>query len=615
MFKANTISEKFAEALIADTLDSLSPSDKKIKEALVMGLDKEQFVIPTSIATSLDHTYNQISSNDDVIHKILSYPMGIWKSWVLTVNPKQVIKYNLRNITGDMDGLMAGAGVKSFNPIFVSKATRELYNAMKFGRFTKDMLEFRDKGGFQDLMYAQELGAVNDMKIFKTFKKQDADSIIRKIIKNIPGLSTYTNFTENMTNYREGIFRYSSYLYFKDDIKNHNGKPTYYGASTRERIDGLKNNADKAYQLSKDALGAYDEITEIGQALKKYLIPFHSWNEVNMKRYKRIFENTIGDIKAQEEIGKKVMSGLKLTGFTGVQATRLIGKMFARVFFASALLMAWNRLARPDDDDELPENIRSTPHLTLGKDKDGNIIYFSRLGALNDVFEWFGLDQLPTDYEQLMNGRKTLGEQAEDMAFAPVNKIFGALTPFLKTPLELLSKTSFYPDLREPSSIRNNWLYVWQSLGLKDEYSALTDLPTETSYPETWTKALIYKSNPDTTAYYRAINLRYQFQEKILKQASQRMIGGSEKSEALYYYKMALKYDDKKATKKYLALYYELGGTDKGLKTSMASLNPVYGLDKDELEAFYKWLSVEEREDVEQAIGYYGTLIESKEKE
>jgi hypothetical protein len=614
MFSVNTVSENFAEALINDTLDQLSPSDKKTRKMLAMGLDKEQFVLPNNIATSLDNTYKKITSQDDILHQLLSVPMKLFKSWVLTVNPRQVVKYNIRNITGDIDGLMAAGGFKAFNPKIVGRASKELYNAMKFGRFTNDLLDFRNAGGFSDLMYAQELGEVNEMKKFKIYNKQDTDNIVRKITKSIPGLSTYTNFTENATNYRESIFRYSSYLYFKEDIKKNNGKPTYYGASNRNRIDGLKSIEDKAYQLSKDALGAYDEITEVGQALKKYLIPFQSWNEVNMKRYKRVFENTIKDIKYQKEVGKKVMSGLKLTGFTSVKSAELLGKMAIRVLFASALFMAWNRFAMPDEDDELPDDIKNTPHLTLGKDKDGNIIYFSRLGALNDVLDWFGLDQIQSDFEELLNERKTAKDQLTDMAIAPINKIANSLSPFIKMPLELLPGMTFYPDIRNPGIIRDNGYYIASSLGVKDEYTKLAGLPMETSYLKTWQKAFIYKSKPEVNAYYKALDLKYKFKKQVLKEESNKSLGGKETSEALYYYKQALRYGDEKIAEKYLQKYKDLGGTARGLATSLASLDPLYGLvdKKNEKQQFYMWLTEDERETVKRAIKYYQSLVNQK---
>jgi len=614
MFTVNTVSETFAEAIIQEALNELSPKDMRVGTALAIGQDKEQFVLPSRVAKSLDNTYNKLSSQDDIIHKILSYPMSLWKSWVLTVNPRQVVKYNLRNITGDIDGLMASAGIKAFNPKLVGRATKELFNAMRYGKFTKDLLEFRNRGGYSDLMYVQELGEIYETKSFKIYNQADTNSILRNAIKKMPGLKTYTDFTENATNWRESILRYSAYLYFKEDLKKNNGKPTYYGASTRERIDGLKTIEDKAYQLSKDALGSYDEITEVGQALKKYLIPFHSWNEVNMKRYKRVFENTIADIKQQEEIGKQFLSGLGLVGYIGIQGTKLIGKMAIRVFFASALLMAWNRLVKPDDDDELPDDIKNTPHLTLGRDEKGNIIYFSRLGALNEVLDWFNLDQIIPDLKEIANERKTIEEQAKDMAIAPLNKIVNSISPFIKTPVELLSNSSYYPDIRHPGTIRDKNYYIFNSLGLGEEYRRFAGLPTETSYAESWQKALIYKSNPEVNAYYKAIDLKYKFEKNVLKRDTGRFLGGSEKSEALYYYKQALKYDDKKAANKYLKKYYELGGTDKGLKQSLASLNPLYGLveHRGEREQFREWLTEDERKILDRAMKYYEDLLKQE---
>ena len=138
--------------------------------------------------------------------------------------------------------------------------------------------------------------------------------------------------------------------------------------------------------------------------------------------------------------------------------------------------MAWNRLVKPDDDDELPDDIKNTPHLTLGRDEKGNIIYFSRLGALNEVLDWFNLDQIIPDLKEIANERKTIEEQAKDMAIAPLNKIVNSISPFIKTPFELLSNSSYYPDIRHPGTIRDKNYYIFNSFGLGEEYRRLVAL-------------------------------------------------------------------------------------------------------------------------------------------
>lgn len=605
-FSANSITDKLVEALMEENFKNLGVSDLKVRKILAIGQNLKEYVIPEGIAKTLDNVYNSTVKDENAVSKIVSVPLKYWKGWVLTGNPRQVIKYNIRNITGDLDGLIASGGFGSINPKYVSRATKELYDAMKYMNFTPDLLEWRDKGGFQSLLYANEIAEVNDLQIFRKYNKEAKASVLSKII---PIPNTYFEFTRNLTDYREGLMRYASYLYFKDQIKANGGKPKSYGASNPKIIDGLKSIEDKAYQLSKDALGAYDEITEFGQAMRKYLIPFYSWNEVNFKRYKRIVENAVNDIKLQQTAGEKVKKSLGLSGYISAKTMLQLGKIAIRIGAMSAVLLAWNNLVMHDEEEELPENIRSSPHITLGRNDKGEVIYFSRLGALNDLLEWFGLDTLAQDVKDLKLGRKTIREQVSDMVISPINKLVSGLTPFLKNPAEILAGQSYYPDIREPRRIRDKEEYIASSLGVGEEYKRLKGLPVNESYLESWYKAFIYKSEPEKTAYYRMLDLKAKFQEKVLKQAPSYGYSDSEKSKDLYYFKLSLKYGDKKAAEKYLKKYFEDGGTTKGLATSLNTMSPIYGLDDEELKLFISWLTPEEQKDLKKALKFYGDLV------
>ena len=80
-------------------------------------------------------------------------------------------------------------------------------------------------------------------------------------------------------------------MYFKDNINKNDGSVKDNVASNRYIVRGLKTTEDKAYQLSKDLLGAYDEISAMGQTLRRYIVPFYSFTESNFKKYFRMFEN------------------------------------------------------------------------------------------------------------------------------------------------------------------------------------------------------------------------------------------------------------------------------------------------------------------------------------
>ena len=144
------------------------------------------------------------------------------------------------------------------------------------GKFTPELKEWYDRGGYQSLLYAQEVTQVNKMAPFERFRNISTSEKITKPLKS------YAEFTKSATNYREAVSRYAAYLDYADQLKS--GKLKNYGSSRPEIIDGIKGLEDKAYKLSNDLLGAYDEVSQAGQIIRNHLIPFYSWMEVNMKR-------------------------------------------------------------------------------------------------------------------------------------------------------------------------------------------------------------------------------------------------------------------------------------------------------------------------------------------
>ena len=164
-----------------------------------------------------------------------------------------------------MDGVISAFGFKPFAPKYGHRAAREIWDAMKNGRFSQDMKEWRDFGGFQSLLAAQEISDVNNTDSFKKLKLKPESMAgqVKDAALFLP--KTYLDFTRNMTDFREGILRFATYLYCKDMLKaSKDGLPKFYGASIPARIRGLESIEERAYQMSNDALGAYDEVTEMG---------------------------------------------------------------------------------------------------------------------------------------------------------------------------------------------------------------------------------------------------------------------------------------------------------------------------------------------------------------
>jgi hypothetical protein len=205
-----------------------------------------------------------------------------------------------------------------------------------------------------------------------------------------------------------------------------------------------------------------------------------------------------------------------------------------------------------------------------------------------------------------MRGRRTLAEQAKKMVMSPVNKVGGAAIPFEKMLLESLMRRSVYPDLTKPRTIRDRSLYIAQSLGLENEYKALTGKPTR-GYKESIKNFAIYTSDSKESSYYYALELRQKFLEKKGKPAPEGF-WITAKGSALYNYKIALRYKDKDAADKYLLEYKMLGGTAKGLVASLKSMSIGYGM-KGLANEFLASLSVEDREKVMQGMEFYSSVL------
>ena len=340
--------------------------------------------------------------------------------------------------------------------------------------------------------------------------------------------------------------------------------------SNRYIVQGLNTVEDKAYQLSKDLLGAYDEVGKMGQTLRRYWVPFYSFTETNLKRYYRLFENIIAsDGKIPQKAGKLLLKALMVN---------MIGLLMA----------AWNKLVMKDKDDKLPPSVRNIPHLTLGQ--IGEDIYaFRQLGSFSELLEWFGLD----DYKW----------SSEDVT-APLDKAWGMVTPFLKMPIELVSGLNFYPSLTQPRAIRDKWQHFFNSFGVDDVYNEITGKPTR-GIGEILKGSVVYDYNYKESAYYEILDIKRKYQGKT----DNTIYGTDAKSNALYYMKTAVRYKDKDAALKYLDEFFENGGTAKGIKQSFATLNPMHGFtSKDTVkkgEAFIASLSADEKEKLKIAQDYY----------
>ncbi len=602
---ADTIPAQLAEQLYGQLLEKLEITASQLRKVLVLGGKRMQFVVKKEVAATLDDLVRDQKANP-LLEPVAKLQRG-WKAWQL-ISPRRWFKYNFRNISGDAEAAFVG------NPVGftkVSQAAKELYPVFAGDKpMTPNMKDWFERGGIETLLQAQELSDVSGLRVFTNLveKKGGFTKLPAKAWQR------YWKAARLSTDFREAILRYANYLSYLEQMqKSPDGKPKNYGASIREEIMALDDIKDRAFKLSNELLGAYDQVGVVGQELRKYLIPFWSWNEVNFRRTKQLFLNAAQDSGLAKAASRKVLGTMVIRSpFLAYN----IGKFFIKAFAFWTLLQLWNEWKWPEEEASLPESVRAKPHIIFGRDEDGKVIYFERLGFVQDFLEWFGIDESLLMVRDWLNGKRTLKEIGEDMAKSPFIKLVNSIGPVFKTPAELLMGYSLFPDFSKPRKIRDRWEYIFDNLGLENEYRYLTGKPVQTfggsrteGYWRTWRGAFIYSADPAQSAYYDTLDEKRRFMKKLNKPEG---FSISPKSNALYNYKLSIRYKDKEAAQRYLMEYIQLGGTKKGLASSIESMHPLYGLSKKEQAEFVRSLDAEDKQKLIAALRYFETTLKGR---
>lgn len=602
-YMADSIPAKLAEQLMTAGLEQIGVSKNDLKKALTMGGKRREFVIKKEIADTLDElTRTKVQSAFVNADREL---LRAWKVWQL-IAPRRFFKYNLRNLTGDADAVFVG-NPRAF--LKVPAAVREL-GRIFFDKYEikGELKEFFERGGFSSNLQAQEMGELKELWVFERLYKEQHPGV-----KDVPAKAwnAYWKSARIATEVRETILRYAAYLDYLEQMQSDpRGRPKNFGASKPDEIMGLEDIRDRAYWLSNDLLGAYDRISVMGNALRDYWIPFWSWKELNFRRYVQFARNAASDGRLCQAVGRTALGGVIKSPYL---AFRVGSFLISSVAFWSMLAL-WNHLLFPDEEDELSIEERSRPHIIFGRDSAGRIISFNRIGALGDFLDWFGLGKAPRYIGQLFKGQRTIKEIATEMAKSPVNVLSQGITPYIKIPAELAGGRSFFPDIFRPTAIRDRGLYLFRSMGLENEYIALAGLPSK-GYSESLKNFLFYTTDPGQGAYSEVQEEKRRWLKTVGKEAEGFWL--TPKANALYNLRLAIRYKDKEAVKKYVREYIiehirsggKLENLAKGIREAQKYMDPLSGLSKEDKIRFLKSLDKEQLERLNQAAKFYRETI------
>jgi len=580
-YKAASMAEKAVQNILND------PNSPDVAQ-FIAEVEGNMWVIPEPVAKQLDSMKDP--EKEMIFPAALRLLTGKWKQWIL-LNPYSAIKYNFNNMSGDLDVVMA-YDPTILKPKYAKTATTEAWNNLRGKGMSEDMKEALQYGIITSGLSIQEIPDVNQQTLFKSVTK-GSGNIAQKLWGATGG--KYWGSITDMSQFRENVLRLASYKFFKEQTEA--GKKPL-GASDKKAIDALyradTNPKEIAGKLARELMGDYGNLSQAGQWFRSHSYPFWSWVEINSPRYYRLLKNT----KFEDNTGT-----LGRVAAVGAAKTALnVGKLGIKAMLLMGLVVLWNRLMFPDEDDELQKQKDHKLKLIVGRREDGSIMTMKIQGAFSDMLSFFGLEDAVTDANEISEGKSTIGKKVAEGGSALVNKFAQGAMPLTKTLGEVITKKSFYPDILNPRPVRDRAEQGLRIFKMDQIYNYLTHKPAR-SFGKEVSGLLVYDNSPGEAAYYTMRQNIFDF----MKDNGEEFPSGepTDRSNALYYYKQSLKLGDPEKASFWFEKYKELGGTAKGYTASMKKGMIINTIPNDLKAAWYKSLDAEDKEVLDMANKWY----------
>lgn len=607
LYVGERLVDRVAQDVVANGSSLVTPED--LRKSLMVGGPREQWVIPKELAETLDDFGKRIDNKIlRGVHAVNGSVQRSWKAWQL-LSPRRAAKYMIRNLAGDSQSVLMG------NP---SSFKRWKEAAGEIGRYmygdkepTPQLKGWMARGGLNTTLFQQEFTKADQDRIARMGEKLEMQGFLRQM-RSAPTapFRAYFKTMRRHANFLESILRYATYKDYLSQIEaSPDGRPKNFGASRSEEIMALPDKEDRAFWVSNELLGAYDQVSEAGQYLRANVMPFFSFQELNIRKTYRLMRNALRDENHAKKMATRVLGGaaVRAGGYSAIKA----GQFLALAYAFEGIMFAANHLFFPDEERDLPQEVQRRAHIVLGRNEDGSVRFFDRLSAFEEARNWFGIDQFGMGVIDFLNGRKSAAEVATDMVKAPLNQAVGSITPLgIKGGLEIATRMSTYPDVTKPRRIQDLPDHLARMFGLENEFRAATDRPNRPgSYARSLRQLVMYESDPGQAAYFDTVQNKERFLRHIGEWSEG--VGFSSRTEALRNVKLSLRYGQPEIAAKYLLQYAELGGTAEDVEKSLNRMNPLSSLDEDQEEEFRQWLDADDREKLDAAIHYYESVLES----
>ena len=632
-FKVMTVPEQLMD--LANQV-ILTQSTKDLRPALAMGRKRRTMVVPNHIHKILSD-YTGVGQELGPVGELFSTVTKLWKLDKL-FGPAHTASYGIGNILSDNDATLRGnphtamvmkEGGEDLWRLYIGQtASDDLKKKLspekqaELARREKDLMGWVDRGGLATSFVTTEgVGAGGKLDLLKKVRPNPVPMTISK------GAQTVVNWAAAGHEARENLYRYSTYLSYLQRMRENGGVPPNYGASHVEIIDALPTLEDKAWKLSNDLLGAYNERSLMAQRLRGSVFPFISFMEIHARREVSFIRNAINAPHVAENLGKTLSQG-KLQGVRAMALGRWLGGAIA----ASVAMEALNMLRYGVNyREKLPEEYRNSavPLVIYNYDADtDSYSYINRPSNFAELLNWVNLNQGYNYYQKFIDRQMTGPEIVQDMLIAtPAKKLAASLGFPYKLPYALATGIATGQDFTKPFPVRDKAEAFFREWSLDKAYRSIHGLPM----PEPTKVAGMKGRTPswlgplaglDTAKMFTAANkldLRQENYHDMLEHASQwksKQVGGGrfsfsqdDKSQAAYNMKLSMRYNDMDSADKFLWDYKHAGGTDETMKAALMRLEPLSGLSEGEKAKYVESLNPENAERLRRAYMHWGDLV------
>jgi len=445
---------------------------------MVHGSSREWVLVHQGVATDMEALNPEVTRRPTgPVARALQQGTS-WYKQILLVSAPQFLGYQIRNLSGDLEGAFI-ADPELFRPKTFNKYFRRAIQGGLRVDVRNEPGSVRDERAIRQGVYNTGEGhaelsheiAREGLETEAGVMGRELDAILKESEGGLKGPMTVARVAKVMWGgltgrklakynlFRENIIRRMMFEHLHDqlDAVREKGEVDLndpvataralgleYKSVNMKVLRGIRDPNDMIAYFVRESLIDYQATSKFGLGMggSRLAIPFYGWMHGNAKRFYHQFRNLGYAWTEQGAVG-------------GMRASmRASGVLLARTLTFTALISLYNGMRRALSP-HCGEGHESRPQVILWCDEE-HTITLSTPGALIDLASWTGIsgyEDVAAVYRGIESGRMTGMDAVMGVAQAMAGKAGASLGPPLKVPLEVAGGVSFFPDPFDPRPI------------------------------------------------------------------------------------------------------------------------------------------------------------------